>query len=227
MYLLISAGPSYTRLNNTRNIALNNAVVNRYETAVKVRGGQHYQFGIGYQFSPRWLKYFRLAIDSSGGFNNQASVNGLQRPFINAGRFATLDYRFYSHSYFVLVEPKISYQQYALAPFFQFGLGYSKNRLENYQETPTVTGSGATPVPQPFRDYSKHDVIYSLKVGVEKQMYQNNNGNFKAKLGLSYQYVNFGRANLRKMPTQTTRDRLGIKNIDVRAMLLTLMVYLK
>lgn len=119
--------------------------------------------------------------------------------------FDNLNYRYHVSSQRLLVEMKLlnaSFQPFH--PYITANLGASRNKAHNYLETARIPE--AVP-PLPFEDKSTTSFSYGLGLGLDFDY------SAHVRLGLGYQFADFGRLSFNPGAAQLTQESLSLPHL--------------
>lgn len=147
-----------------------------------------YSLSFGYQFNINSDLLISLALQPGYvAFNKQ---EGTEKVAININpAFDPISYSYDMHSYFIIIQGKLSFIKHHWFPYMALGIGKSFNTLKDYQQQPL--GSLAPPE-HPFKDQTKTSMAYSIEFGLFQSKYYKH---FNFNIG--YQLISLGRGNLK------------------------------
>ena len=217
----ISGGPTFSQLSNGTQVALNDSVVNNYNTNKQNHWNSLWGIVISHSFENIFNKHINISLGLAGYSINFRNVNGTEYPFANAGVFDTLNYQFKAQSNALMLESRLFYTCYDWQPFVLIGIGSAWNRLSNYSEVPTDPSGSAVPLPS-FSNHTNMAFSNELGIGVQRQFFQDVAHKIRYAASLDYRYLGFGKGQLGSSSVQTTQERLHISNLYTQGFMLSL-----
>lgn len=203
-FITLSLGPDFIQQGRAQTLSLyppfENYYTNKKSTTTAVDGGlfvgvehamtekTHLQFGVGGYLEQR--------------INPQGKVWLFGSPL-----FDTLAYQYHVRHGRVVAEGKLlltTPYSPLFHPYVSANLGAAFNRASDYQETPWVAGAVPT---QPFRGYTSNSFTYGVGVGFDVSMSHN------LRLGLGYQFADFGAVSLGPTPVAITSQTLSFPHL--------------
>lgn len=210
--LFIAGGPNFTRLGNTSFVTINPLVINGYQPAKNSNWQGFWGGGVRYTVLT-FLPQMQFSLGVAGYSFDLGEVKGIEYPFINAGFFDSLTYRFNVKNSLLMLESRLTYALENWQPFFLAGMGEAWNRLKNYQEVATNPAASATPLVPGFNDNTHHSFAYELGFGVGHCLFEDKTHQIQYLGSIAYRYFNLGRGQLGLLPLQSSLSHLEIKNI--------------
>jgi hypothetical protein len=222
--IYVSGGPFSSRLGNSSALQVNSFVVNDYNTNEQSNWSTLWGGGIGHTFENIFNKPISISLGLAGYGMNFGNVKGIEYPFINNDIYDTLNYQFYAQSSAAMVETRVLYSNYSWQPYAIVGVGAAWNRLSDYNEVPTDPALSAAPVSPTFGNHTTSAFAYEAGIGVQRVLYEDVNNNVRYTGSLDYRYVNFGKAQLGTMPSETTNQVIQVNNLSTQGAMFTLKV---
>jgi opacity protein-like surface antigen len=171
---------------------------NTYQTVLDVGGFLGFEYAFSNQFSTQ--------LGVSGYYDSNLNTKG------NVWQFAlpifdNLTYKFKIQHARVMVGGKVlsalsSFT--SLHPYFSWEVGAAFNRALNYEETPIVP----TVLPTtPFADHTQTSFAYGVGVGLDYNVSK------QIRVGVGYQFADFGSVSLGPTPAALTNQSLSIPHL--------------
>lgn len=220
-------GTNFSKLSGHQQLAINNFMTNEYQIHSTTNHGGFWGLGFSHTFEKLLKAPYQFSLGFAGYSLNMGTVNGIEYPFVNAGTFDSLNYRFHINSAVALIEPRLAYTIYGFQPFILGGVGYAWNRFSQYTETPTNPLLSAAAIPNTFRNHTEQNLAYEFGFGVQYLLYDDKRHQFRYLIAADYRYINLGKGQLGGAAAQTSHDHMHINNMDTQslAMSLTLSSY--
>lgn len=219
--LSIMGGGTLSNSSNRSTVQINNVVTNYYKPSSNNTIGSLAGIGVGHTFENIFNRPFNFSIGLSAYYADLDKVRGTEYPFANGGNFDTLDYQFNVKSSSVMLEPRFIYSHCAWQPYLLAGVGIAWNRLDNYQEQPSNPALSAAPAPF-YKSNTRSSFAYEAGIGVQHSLFHDQKHNVDYLASLDYRYMNFGAGRLVNFPGMTSNDYLGVPNINLQALMLSL-----
>lgn len=218
--MTLSGGLTISSLSNGNQVVpINSFVDNTYDTnnTTNVNG----MAGLAYTRLFHLKHDVLITIGPALYYTNMDQVNGINHPFSNLTTADTLNYQYGADSWSLMAISKLAYEKYVWQPFITGGIGPSWNRLYNYSEVPTNPAGMAVSNPA-FVNNTEAEFAYMVGCGVERVFYLNQNHAVRYLAALSYQYMNFGSAQLAPGAIATAGQAIKINTLDTNVILFTL-----
>lgn len=202
MYAEINASLDWIRTNNTQIISLLPPFSDTYtgNQAYKVSGG----FGVGAGIEREVNANLLWQLGLAANFNSAVQAHGVIVLF-NDPNFDDFDYRYKVQSSRLVATGKLlgTYQQ-VFHPYVSGELGSAFNRSYGYTEIPRLA---TQPPKAPFKDNTLASFTWGVGVGVDMDISSN------LRLGVGYQFSDFGRSCLGVSSAQATSETLTIVHL--------------
>ena len=221
--IYLMGGGTVSNISNGSFVGINQYMVNKYDTESRSQIEPILGAGIAHTFVP-FNKPISLSLGLSGYYANFGKIKGTEYPFANDGVFDSLNYQFHAQAFSAMLESRLAYTLYDWQPYGIIGAGISWNRLNSYNETPTIPSESASSSPYPFANHTNASFAYELGVGVQKLVFNDPNHKLQYFLSLEYRYLNFGKGELGPSSVQTSSNRLQVSNLDAQSVLLSLKI---
>ena len=216
-------GLSFANLSNNSTLRINEDVTNRYRANSRTRTDPLFGIGIGHTFEKIFQKPWDISLGLSSYYLDLENVTGVEYPFVNAGMFDTLNYKFRVQSASLLVEPRLIYSRCDWQPYFIGGIGVAWNILNDYSERASNAALSAAPGPF-FGSNTQAAFAYEVGAGVQHQFFHDQKTGIDYSASLDYRYMNFGKGQLQNFEGMTASNHLGVSTIDTQAVVLSLKV---
>jgi opacity protein-like surface antigen len=219
--IYLMGGPSFSKISNNRYVQINQYEINQYNTSSTSHTQPLFGLGIAHSFDNFTIP-FRLSLGVSAYYTSFGTTNGTEYPFANDGIFDSLNYQFDSKSITAMLETHLTYASYSWQPYGILGVGVAWNHLSGYSETPTVPTESAASSLYPFNNHTKTSFAYELGLGVEKEIYKDNDHHIQYFLSLEYRYMNLGKGELGTQSLPHSNDGLQVSNLQKQLILFAL-----
>jgi len=203
-FISISAGPSWTNVNSTQNIALQPDVVNTYisqnPSKTNILANGEIFFGFQSYFFKQIQSQYGLALyaSSTKKLNGYIQVDGDP----NFQNYA--DQYQLNHEHIALKSKWIFENSFNTNPYVSGSLGVGFNHSHGYSITPLIFQ--AVPMPA-FQANTEISLSYSVGAGFQRNL------NKHVKVALGYQLVSWGKSHLAPANEQTSSSGLNLNNL--------------
>ena len=217
--LILFGGSVFQRVKNSPTVQINSQQWNNYVTDRQTRLAGIYGARLAdnrFVLDHTW----NFSLGLSGLYTDFRKIGGTEYPFSNSGVFDSLGYKFKVQSYALFLDSRFIYTDYLLQPYVGLGLGAAVNNANHYNEFTTPNSGGAAPVPNGFESHTRASFAYKADIGLRLPLINTTANAFF--IGLEYGWLNLGRAQLGRMPAQTTSSHLTVKRLATQYALLTL-----
>jgi opacity protein-like surface antigen len=220
----VMGGVTWSSLSNNRSVTISDSplIVNDYLVNKTERNGFMDGLGFAYSFDQASKAPLAYHLGLMGYFVDFGKVTGLELPWINSGNYDTLNYRFRVKSTALMLHSKMVYTGFHFQPYVFLGLGGARNQAHDYKELATDPNGTAVAAPRPFHNNTLTSFAYEVGVGVQHSLADYPQNKLHYLVSLDYRYMNFGRAELGMLPTQTTDDQLNVPSVNTQALVLSL-----
>jgi opacity protein-like surface antigen len=204
---VFSVGSAWTHFTSGNQLVnVYDGIVNQY-TLSSSKTSPTFTLGLGYEWNQNPNIAVNLGLDAH---YIKTDLHGINAPDVNGGSFDTLNYSANVQSLAFLLTPKVIYTAFSWQPYVEAGIGLSINQASDYAETPTDPDSGAQPTQTPFGDQKTDAFSYLFGVGIQHALWQ---GAHAPVLGISYEWMDWGKTDLGKSSGQTTQDQLSFGHL--------------
>ncbi len=158
--------------------------------------------GLQKQLSSHWIGQLGLAVAQTGNVKLQGHIyDDADSQFDNY----TYSYKIWNRRFTINGKLLFEKENYWLIPWVGAGVGVGFNYAHRFGNTPLIFEAVTNPN---FGPNTKTAVNYSFSAGFLKAVSDHWN------LGLGYEYVNWGKAQLDRAPEQTLNSGLVVNNIN-------------
>jgi hypothetical protein len=219
--LHIMGGMDFTNLSNNGSVAINEIVVNNYNTQRRTTIEPIFGIGMEHIFTENYYSPVRWGVGISGYYAKLGEIKGTEYPFANDGNYSPLQYHFNISTDAIMIEPRLIYSDTDWQPYILAGIGWAWNNLYDYNEYASCT-EGAAPVPEMFANRTANTLAYEFGVGIQHQIYYDDVNDIHYFFSGDYRYFNFGKGQLGHFPAETTGNDLQIQNLITQALLFSI-----
>ncbi len=207
-YVRLTLGDIFAQTGQNQVIAFDPSywkkLVTNHNSVSEIYGG--ISAGLRIPFNSIW------AIEIGAGYYQAASLNQEGKIYqYNSPDFYNLNYDYKIQIRRVMFEGKLLTTFSTIYhPYLSAGIGASRNRSYNYQETPVQPYA----VPDPsFASWSQNNFSCSAGIGLDIEVTQH------WRIGAGYEYSNLGTAKLGRSPVQMTSQQVSSGTINTNQVL--------
>ena len=212
--ITLSPGIAYAENSGTQTLQLQNSpqdLSNQYIANNNWNSTFALQLFLGKEFLQR--EYTKLHLGLTLGYFDDIQQNGFVNQFALPD-FDNLNYQYKIKSISAMASLKMFFtgnQQWQ--PYIDGGVGFSNNAASDYKETPRILG--AEPM-SPFGNHSRNSFAYSIGAGFMYDFHKS------FSVGLGYQFVNLGKAQLGTSVAQQTTQTPSVNHVLLHQLLVNI-----
>lgn len=209
--LTLSGGPAWESVGNTQTFLFTPSIQNTYAAVQTTRALADGEIFLGIQKQFNKKIQYQLGLAAATTMNAKLSGNILDDNNLQANNY-TYDYQI-RHTHLAIKGKLLVDICSAVMPWISASMGLGFNQAYQFTATPLVSPVAATPF---FLGRTTRAFTYTIGFGIQQDLTKN------TKVGIGYEFADWGKTVLAPAPNQTTGDGLSLNHVYTNGFMLSL-----